>query len=227
MQPGARPGKYVSISVADTGIGIAPDHLDRIFDPFFTTKVHGEGTGLGLSMALGIVQAHGGFINVASNLGQGSRFTVHLPAVVAGAALGPHEAKSDRSPTLPEGNGELVMIVDDEADIREVTGRVLAAFGYRVQTAKDGDDAVRLFERHRGEFAAVVLDMMMPFMDGLVTARALRRLDPNVRLIGSSGLMDAQRRSEAEAVGFTAVLRKPYTADELLKVLGRSLAAGR
>jgi len=221
MHPEAQSGEYVSISVADTGIGIPPEHLDRIFDPFFTTKPHGEGTGLGLSTTIGIVRAHEGFINVYSEPGKGTRFRIYLPAHLAEAASSPDE-RSVRQP-LPVGHGELVMVVDDESHVREMTGRTLIAFGYKVLLAEDGTAAVSLFAQHSEQVAAVVLDMMMPFMDGLVTARALRRMDPNVRLIGSSGLMEKRRVAEAEEAGFSGFLSKPYTADELLRILADSL----
>ena len=212
--PEARPGRYVALSVADTGTGIAPEHIDRIFDPFFTTKSHGEGTGLGLSTTLGIVRAHEGFINVDSEPGRGSRFTVYLPAleIPSSGPATPREA-------LHEGHGELVMVVDDESHIRDMAQRTLAAFGYQTLGAGDGAEAVSLYAEHRGRVAAVVLDMMMPFMDGVATARALKRMDPDVRLIGSSGLADPRRVAGAEDAGFAAFLPKPYTADQLLSSL--------
>jgi PAS domain S-box-containing protein len=222
MHPDARPGKYVSISVIDTGVGIEPQHLDRIFDPFFTTKPLGEGTGLGLSTTLGIVRAHGGFIDVYSEPGNGTRFTVYLPADQESGAEALDAGSEARKP-LPLGRGELVMVVDDEASIRDMTGRALVAFGYRVLTAEDGTQAVTLFAQRQEKIAAVVLDMMMPFMDGVVTARALRRMDPDVRLIASSGLAEKRKLTDAEEAGFAAFLPKPYTADELLRVLAEAL----
>ena len=225
MHPDARPGKYVSIGVTDTGMGIAPEHLDRIFDPFFTTKSQGEGTGLGLSTTLGIIRAHEGFINVYSELGHGTRFTIYLQAYHPASSTGGTDAKSEAPPPqLPVGHGELIMVVDDEATIREMTGRTLVAFGYRVLAADDGTQAVTLFAQHQGQVAAVLLDMMMPFMDGVVTARALRRMDPTVRLIGSSGLAEKRKLAEAEDAGLVGFLPKPYTADELLRVLAQALS---
>jgi PAS domain S-box-containing protein len=227
MHPEARSGRYVSLSVSDTGLGISPDHIDRIFDPFFTTKPHGEGTGLGLSTSLGIVRAHGGFINVYSEPGRGTRFTVYLPAETPAAAAEAPERPAEARPSLLAGRGELVMIVDDEANIREMTGRTLEAFGYRVIKAEEGTDAVTRFAQQPGEIAAVVLDMMMPFMDGVVTARALRRMNPRVRLIGSSGLAEKRKLAETEELGFSGFLSKPYTADELLRVLAEALGSHR
>lgn len=222
LHPHARPGKYVSIAVVDTGTGIAPEHLDRIYDPFFTTKAQGEGTGLGLSTTLGIVRAHEGFINVYSELGQGTRFSIYLPAHDAPGASDA-EASPEAMASLATGSGELVLVVDDEASIREMTGRTLVAFGYRVLAAEDGTHAVALLAQHPGQVAAVVLDMMMPFMDGVATARALRRMDPHVKLIASSGLAEKRKIAEAEEAGFAAFLPKPYTADDLLRALSHAL----
>jgi PAS domain S-box-containing protein len=223
MQPEAHPGRYVSISVSDNGTGIAPDHLDRIFDPFFTTKPHGEGTGLGLSMTLGIVRAHGGFVNVYSEPGRGTRFTVYLPAVHEEKVERPAEAR----PKMASGHGELILIVDDEAPIRAMTSQALQAFGYRTLVAEDGTAAVSLFAQRQGDIDVVLLDMMMPFMDGQMTARALDRIRPGVRVIGTSGLEGQRRVAEAEGIHFAAFLPKPYTADQLLRVLSEVLAPGR
>jgi len=223
MQPEARPGPYVSISVTDTGTGIAPEHLDRIFDPFFTTKPHGEGTGLGLSTTLGIVRGHGGFINVYSEPGRGTRFTVYVPALEGATS----EASKGVSRAAPPGQGELVLIVDDEAPIREVTSQALRAFGYRTLVAEDGTAAVSLFAQRKAEIAVVLLDMMMPFMDGPATARAIKRIRPDVLVIGSSGLEGERKLADAEGVEFAGFLPKPYTADLLLRVLSDALAPMR
>ena len=220
MHPEARPGRYVSISVTDSGVGISPEHLDRIFDPFFTTKPHGEGTGLGLSTTLGIIRAHEGFISVYSEPGHGTHFAVYLPALEAEAP-----GRPDAPQALPMGRGELVLVVDDEPQIREMVRRTLQAFGYRTLTADDGTEAVSLFAQQQTEIAAVVLDMMMPFMDGAVTARALKRMNPAVRLIGSSGLSDQRKVAEAKEAGVSAFLPKPYTADQLLRALADALAS--
>ncbi|NOT33007.1 MAG: response regulator [Candidatus Eisenbacteria bacterium] len=223
MHPDATPGKYVSIAVTDTGSGIAPEHLDRIFDPFFTTKSHGEGTGLGLSTTLGIIRTHEGFINVYSEIGQGTRFTIYLPAYPLEPGADVPADKSELMARLPAGHGELIMVVDDEASIREMTGRTLTEFGYKVLSASDGTEAVSLLAQHQGQIAAVVLDMMMPFMDGIATARALRHMAPNLRLIGSSGLAEKRRLAEAEDAGLVGFLPKPYTADDLLQALAEAL----
>lgn len=222
MQPDARPGRYIAIAVADTGIGISPEHLERIFEPFFTTKPLGEGTGLGLSTSLGIVRSHEGFIRVSSEPGHGTRFTVHLPASPLGFGrdepMEPAEA-----PAQPAQGDALILLVDDEATIRELTGRMLTASGYRVLTAENGAEAVALFARHQGEVAAVVLDMMMPLMNGEVTARALKGMDPGLCIIGSSGLVERSGRVQADELEFDGFLSKPYTSDQLLSALTRAL----
>jgi signal transduction histidine kinase len=144
MTPGAKPGRYVCLSVTDTGEGIAPEHLDKIFDPFFTTKELGKGTGLGLSTVLGIVQSHGGFIEVRSQPGRGTQFKVYLPASETVEAQ--PAGQGDQS--LPQGGGELVLVVDDESSVRQVTRKLLERNGYRVIEAAEGADGITQFVAH-------------------------------------------------------------------------------
>jgi PAS domain S-box-containing protein len=214
LHPDARPGPYVVLTVADTGTGVAPDVLDQIFDPFFTTKEFGKGTGLGLSTVLGIVKGHGGFIQVTSEVGVGTQFQVYLPA----AETAPPKPAEEAPAPLPLGKGELVLVVDDEAAIRDVTRRNLETFGYRVLTAKDGTEAVALYRQHRSEVRAVLTDLMMPGMDGRATIRALRELDPDVRVIVMSGLALGGDIGPAD-LGARAFLLKPYEAAGLLRTL--------
>jgi PAS domain S-box-containing protein len=219
MMLSARPGRYVRISVADSGVGIAPEHLNQIFDPFFTTKELGQGTGLGLATVMGIVKSHDGFVNVYSEIGKGARFTLYLPAVEAAALRQPQEAK----PGLPSGRSEMILIVDDEQAIREITKTTLEAFNYRTITANDGAQAVALFARHSGEVKAVLTDMMMPVMDGAALTAALRSLDPQIKIIASSGHYAEGKMTEAANAGVNAFLPKPYTAEKLLKTLAEVL----
>ncbi|MFN7945911.1 MAG: PAS domain S-box protein [Blastocatellia bacterium] len=215
MLAGAAPGQYVVITVADTGEGIPPENLERIFDPFFTTKEPGRGTGLGLATVYGIVKAHGGFINVYSEPGRGTQFNIHLPAQTT-ARAGQAEVAALPAPT---GQGELILVVDDEASIREMIRSALEAWGYRVLTAEDGVEAVRLYAQHQGEVRLVLTDMMMPMMDGPKMIRALQSLNPQVAVIGSSGLADEKKVSEARQLGVNVILTKPYNAEALLQTV--------
>jgi two-component system cell cycle sensor histidine kinase/response regulator CckA len=219
MNPEARPGPYVSISVTDTGTGIPAEIRDRIFEPFFTTKEIGKGTGLGLSTSLGIIQSHGGFITVSSNVGRGSTFKIHLPA---NAAPADSEPAAPRYAELPRGHGELILVVDDEEPILEVAKSTLERFGYRVATAANGAEAVSLYAQRRQSVAAVVTDMAMPIMDGPALAVALKAMDPAVRIIGSSGLEEGGI-SAAAKVGVREFISKPYSAETMLTVIARVL----
>lgn len=209
--PDAKPGPYVVLRVADTGMGMAPELLERVFEPFFTTKELGKGTGLGLSTALSIVRSHGGFIQIASEAARGTTLHVHLPAEVAGRRA---EAFRDAAEAPPRGRGELVLVVDDEECIRTAAARVLEEFGYRVVTAANGAEAVALYAQHRRAIAVVLTDKMMPVMDGPATAIALRSLDPEVRIIGSSGLQERGTKGDG---GIEHWLPKPYPAEALLR----------
>src|ERR1051325_2251389 len=216
----AKAGKYVMITIADTGIGMTPDVTGRIFDPFFTTKEMGKGTGLGLSTALTIVKSHGGLLNVYSEPGKGSQFTIYLPAL----EMPGEEQTVDVKPDLPVGHGELILVVDDEESIRLITKGTLETFGYKVLTASDGTEAVALYAENNDQIRVVLTDMMMPFMDGPATIRALQRLDPQVKIIAASGLPASDKSAEALSAGVKIFLPKPYTAEKLLKALAELLS---
>ncbi|HJP91955.1 MAG TPA: PAS domain S-box protein [Pyrinomonadaceae bacterium] len=215
----AKPGRFVAIIVSDTGPGMTTEIQSRIFEPFFTTKEMTKGTGLGLSTALTIVKSHGGFINVYSELHKGSQFTVYLPALDIPGAVESSAAKTD----LPLGHGEWILVVDDEESIREITRGTLETFGYRVLTASDGTEALAIYADKKNEIAAVITDMVMPFMDGPATIRALQRMNPKVRIIAASGLGTGQRVGEGGLDGVSVFLNKPYTAEKLLKTLAQLL----
>lgn len=215
----AKAGRFVMITVADTGPGMSPEIQSRIFEPFFSTKEMTKGTGLGLSTALSIVKSHGGFMNVYSELHRGSQFSVYLPAIET-----PETSEAERLKTdLPLGHGELVLVVDDEESIREITRGTLETFGYQVVTANDGTEALAIYADKKNEIAVVLTDMVMPFMDGPATIRALQRMNPKVRIIAASGLGTAQRAGEGALEGVSVFLTKPYTAERLLKTLAQVL----
>jgi PAS domain S-box-containing protein len=218
--PKARPGPYVLIKVADTGSGIPPDVMDRIFDPFFSTKGLGHGTGLGLSTTLSIVESHGGFIDVYTEVGRGTAFNVYLPALPAGAE---RRAAADAQ-SVTTGAGELVLVVDDEPSILEITRETLEDHGYRVLTATNGRAAVATYERHRGEIKVVLTDMSMPLMDGPTAIKTLLAFDPDVRIIACSGLRSDPGAEQVKGLMVKAFLTKPYTASTLLNTLQKVLA---
>ncbi len=219
MNPDSKPGAYVLVRVEDTGTGIPMEVRDKIFEPFFTTKDIGEGTGLGLSTTLGIVRSHGGFINLSSELGSGTKFEVYLPANTSTAALPEPVALTQ----FPVGNGETVLLVDDEEAICKIAKSTLERFGYRVMLAANGAQAVSLYARHQQEIAVVLTDMAMPIMDGATLIVAIKMINPRVRVVGSSGFTSNESMAKVTAAGVRHFIPKPYTAESMLKVLQAAL----
>ncbi|MBI5383915.1 MAG: response regulator [Verrucomicrobia bacterium] len=219
--PNAKFGPYVLWRVADTGTGIPPEIIDRIFDPFFTTKEVGKGTGLGLSTVLGIVRGHSGCLQVESQPGQGTQFSLYLPALEA-----PEPNPIKRPAPPPPGRGELILVVDDEESVRTATGKLLEKHGYRVLSAAGGTQAVELFQQHQAEMGAVLTDLMMPQMDGVALVRVLRRLEPRVKVLATSGLAVDPLLSAVREAGVSVFLRKPCDAFTLLEKVRTVLDAG-
>lgn len=215
----AHPGPYIEITVADTGMGIAPDVIDRIFEPFFTTKTLGKGTGLGLSTVLGIVKNHGGFVNVYSELERGTEFKVCLPAT---PSQGSQPDQADQQ-LFPRGSGELVLVVDDESTICDITQTTLQEHNYQVVTAQNGIEAIALYAQHQTEIQVALIDMMMPTMDGATTIRTLHKINPRLNIIAVSGLASNQKAATAASNSVKAFLPKPYTAETLLTTLDQVL----
>ncbi len=220
MNPGSKPGNYILIKVTDTGGGIPREIKDKIFDPFFTTKEVGKGTGLGLSTVLGIVKSLGGFINLYSEMGRGATFKVYLPAKASEAEKTDNEIEPS---ALPRGKGEMILVVDDEEVIRMTVKRTLERFGYRVQTAQHGAEAVALYSKPANTFSAVITDMSMPIMDGPSTIMALKSMDPQVVIIGSSGFHVDMNMEKAVAAGVEYFIPKPYTAEAILRTLRQAI----
>ena len=209
-------GRHVLLRISDTGAGITPDNCEHIFEPFFTTKRVGEGTGFGLAIVHTIVKSHGGFITVESDFGHGTSFNVYLPADPAlrtAASLPPYASDT------PRGHGELILVVDDELAICDMTKRTLEAFGYRVITAANGAEAVAIYIEKSQEIALVLTDMMMPVMDGAAAVQEFRRINPSVKIVAVSGL---------NLIGDTKTmvnrfLPKPYLALELVQLVSEVL----
>jgi CheY-like chemotaxis protein len=217
--PGAQPGSYACLRVTDTGTGIPPEIEAKIFEPFFTTKGVGKGTGLGLSTVVGIVRSHGGFVRVASKVGKGSTFELYLPATKAEQVA----VKKDSATPWPRSRGEGILVVDDEAAVREVVRQTLMEFGYQVITTGRGTEALRIFQEHRREIQLVLTDMMMPEMDGPTLVAALRVVDPKVRIVGITGMSDRAGMSGMKTLALSAMLAKPFTIKKLLKVIREAL----
>jgi PAS domain S-box-containing protein len=218
MNTEAKIGYYIVITVSDTGKGIPPEVMDRIFEPFFTTK-DGKGTGLGLSTALGIVKSHGGFITVYSEVGNGTAFKVYLPVIT----ITETPKEEERQLELPAGHGESILVVDDEDQIREITRKTLETHGYRVITANDGKEAIALYKQYRELIKTVLMDMMMPVMDGQASIRVIRKINPEVKIITMSGLAEKERLANVADYS-NAFLPKPYTAEKLLKTIHEVLS---
>lgn len=221
--PGAAPGEYVAWTVADTGTGIAPENLSRLFDPFFTTKELGKGTGLGLATVDGIVRSHRGFVRVQSTLGAGTSFEVLLPA-----AEGSGDRAASAAPMVPDGQDELVMLVDDEFSIRRLVEEVLLRHHYRVISAGSGVDAIEQFREKQAEIALLITDLAMPGMSGEELIGLMRSLKPDLKVIAISGYVEvaATGATHAEVIA-DAFLPKPFDVSKLLSVIHEVLASGR
>ncbi len=210
----AHEGPYVVITVADTGCGMPQEVLSRIFEPFFTTKEQGKGTGLGLSTTLAIIKNHGGFVNANSEVGEGSEFKVYLPAIEDQVAQ--QEADSCQ---MFRGNNELILVVDDEEFIRQMSKISLEEQNYRILTARDAVDAFSLYTLHKNEISLVLVDIQMPSIDGLNVIRVLQQINSSVKIIVMSGLASNHKLLETSGLEVQAFLLKPYTTKELLTTI--------
>jgi len=210
------PGNYACITVRDTGVGMPPQVLSRIFDPFFTTKEPGKGSGLGLSMVYGMASSGGGFVQVASEVGLGSAFSIHLPLKAP-----PIEQRSlPRSSALETGSGT-VLVVDDEPMVLAFAEVGLKRLGYQVLTATDGRQACEVLHSHAGQIQIVLLDLVMPGITGLETCRRLREMNRDVKVILTSGYTSTEIVRDARLAGAMGFIGKPYSLEELSAALRR------
>jgi CheY-like chemotaxis protein len=212
----AKPGRYVMLRVSDTGEGMPRHVLDHVFEPFFSTKPRGKGTGLGLSIVIGIVKSHSGFVNVYSEQGKGSTFSVYIPA---GRTAGSVGISSTADVTKHDGNGALVLVADDSDEIRAAATVVLTHLNYRCICAESGVSALELAREHRNELRVVISDLHMPTMDGQDLAVCLQTEMPHVGVILMSGNFEASRMSELQELGVSKFLEKPFTQGMLAESL--------
>ncbi|MCO7634841.1 response regulator [Pseudomonas guariconensis] len=216
----AQPGPFAAISVIDSGVGIAPELLERIFDPFFTTKAAGQGTGLGLSQVFGFVKQSGGDIQVASVPGQGTTFTLYLPQVTQ---LQDEHTTPETCVTLHGNDGRRrILVVEDNPDVGSFTAQILKDHGYQISWATSAEDALEQLNGTQGSFDAVFSDVVMPGMGGLALARELRQRHPHLPVILTSGYSDAIAEDGHQGFDFLA---KPYSAEQVCQLLGKVLGA--
>jgi CheY-like chemotaxis protein len=210
-----KEGDYVILCVSDTGIGIPEEDLERIFEPFYTKKVMGKsGTGLGMAVVWGTVKDHKGYIDVRSADGKGTDFTLYFPVIR-------QELVADQSIVSPNdimGKGESILVVDDVEDQREIASKILMKLGYSVLSVSSGEEAVDYMKNHSADL--LVLDMIMePGIDGLDTYKKILEIHPNQKAIITSGFSETDRVREAQRLGATAYIKKPYLLDKIAKVV--------
>ncbi len=217
--PDHKAKAFAVLSVRDNGCGIPEEQLSHIFEPFFTTKSTGKGTGLGLAMTYGAVQSHGGFIDVVSRPGAGTNFQIYLPLAeeTKGSVL------SVRDYEVHPGNGETLLLVDDDDYLREATRDVLEQLNYKVLEASDGREAVQVFQRHRNEIKLVLMDLIMPDMNGTVAFERIRRIAPEMRAIFITGYDKHSTFDEEKTGSWGSLLYKPLSVDSLSAAIRREL----
>lgn len=222
--PELKAGRYVVFHVTDTGSGIPARIRDRIFDPFFTTKAVGDGSGLGLSIASGIVRAYHGAIRFETVEGMGTRFSVYL-AIRNEPAPAQVIPPNEPAHLTPATGSRCILIAEDEAPVRELARRVLERDGFQVIAVTNGQEAVAQFKERHGAIDLVLLDMMMPVMDGVAAAAEISRAAPQVPIVGASGITTGTSADEARRCGVQSFLPKPYTIESLLSTVHEALEA--
>jgi two-component system cell cycle sensor histidine kinase/response regulator CckA len=212
---GSKPGNYVKLSISDTGHGMDKEILQHIFDPFYTTKETGKGTGLGLAMVYGIVKSHNGYIMCYSEPGVGTTFKIYFPVIKKET-----ETLESRKEQFPiKGGNEAILLVDDEKAIRELGKVTLAKFGYTVLMASDGETALEIYRENQKEISLVILDMIMPGMGGKKCLEELLKIDPELRVIISSGYTMDGPSKEVLKAGAKGFIGKPYNINQILKAV--------
>jgi CheY-like chemotaxis protein len=217
LYPDLTPGRFIKLTVSDTGTGIAPEIINRIFDPFFTTKKQGEGTGIGLSVVYGIVKEYGGTVLVQSALGVGSTFSVYLPAIEHG-----QEIKTELTDLIP-GGSESILFIDDESVLAEMGQNILEGLGYTVVSSTNSIDALEMFRTHPHQFDLVITDMTMPGLTGKGLAEELMKIRPDIPIMLCTGYSDLITEEEARNLGITEFIMKPISLREFSQAVRKAL----
>ena len=217
----AKPGKYVLLTVSDTGTGMEPSVIDRMFEPFFTTKADGVGTGLGLAIVHGIVSQHGGHITCYSERGLGTTFKIYFP-------VSESERLLDTAMTggMPEFGAETILLVDDDDRIRDLAREIIEMWGYKVLSASSGEEALKTFAAHRGEISLIILDLIMPGMGGKRCLEEILRIDPDSRVLLASGYSSNGFTPYDTGTGPRGFISKPYNSKDMLAAIRKVLDRG-
>lgn len=221
LDPALRSGEYVRVSVVDDGIGMDPAVQARMYEPFFTTKPHGKGSGLGLAVVHGIMKSHEGAVVVRSEPGKGSRFDLYFPRVAP--AADPQTSESGETALPLPGNGEHILVVDDEPALTDITVRSLRRVGYRATGFHSASEALEAFQRQPGEFALVITDLTMPDMNGTQLAKRLHELAPDLPIILATGYVDIENASGLQEYGIRKLLQKPIMFNVLGNIVREAL----
>ena len=218
LHPNCKGKRFACLTIRDNGNGIPEEIASKVFDPFFTTKGVGKGTGLGLAMVYGVVEGHSGAIKVDSLLGEGTTFTIYLPLVNP-------MTKDEQVPPQPivTGQNELILIADDENLVRDMHEGILPALGYRVISARNGEEAVRLFEQNITEISLVILDVVMPVMGGIDAAKKIKRLNGGIPIVFATGYDRGNLPDEKKEVVGHKIINKPFSVESLSQLIIQTL----
>ena len=218
--PDMGPGEWVMLAVSDTGMGIPADNLVHVFEPFFTTKAPGKGTGLGLAQVYGIIKQHGGFIHLESVLGEGTTFTIYLPASQLDEAL---ETLPDET-SMTEGQGQTILVVEDDENTLEAVCEILRTLNYHALPAANGNEALALFARRHKEVDLVISDMVMPGISGSKLYTQLREIKPNIKMVIVTGYPFEEEDRMLLSQGIVAWVQKPFVMEQIAAAIGEALS---
>ena len=217
--PGMPMGDWIAVTISDTGIGIPPEVLPHIFEPFFTTKETGRGTGLGLAQVYGIVKQHNGYIDAKTEGGKGTSFIIYLPPSMTVT----EESLIEKEIVIPKGQGETILIAEDDEVVRNFIKRVLSGLGYKALTAKNGKEALNIFECQCDEIGLVITDMIMPEMGGMELSREIKQRKPSVKILGITGYDFCAKKEDLLEAGIEAIIQKPFNMEKLAQAVSDAL----